>query len=108
MKSKYCQLRFKKEIDSTKELSEIVGKDEPVEKLAKKFLKRLDGFGHKHFKKIRVTEKIDRELEEMYSKKAELKNKTDIESKKDLEQIEEEMAIKYSEEMYQKIKSELK
>ena len=75
MKSKECQLRFKKETDSTKELSKIVEKDEPVEKLANKFLKRINGFVHPHFKKIRVTEKIDRELEEMYSKKAELKNK---------------------------------
>ena len=57
MKSKECQLRFKKEIDSTKELLEIVDKDEPVVKLAKKFLKRLNVFVHKHFKKIRVTEK---------------------------------------------------
>ena len=44
----------------------------------------------------------------MYSQKAELKNKSDPESQKDFKQIEEEMAFKYSEDMYKKIKDELK
>ena len=71
-------------------------------------MKRLDGFVHKYFRKIRVTEKIDTELEEMYFKKAELNSKTDMESKKELEVIEESIASKYLEDMYQTIKSELK
>ena len=57
MKDKECQLRLKKETDETKELSNIVDKDESVEKLAEKFMKRLYGFVHKHFRKIRGTAK---------------------------------------------------
>ena len=44
----------------------------------------------------------------MYSKKAELKNKTDLESKKELENIEKEMVNKYAEENLKKIQTELK
>ena len=49
VKDKECQYRFEKETDDTKELSNIVDKDEPVEKLDKRFMKRLDGFVHKYF-----------------------------------------------------------
>ena len=67
MKNKESQMSYKKETDCTRELSDINDKDESVEKLTKKILKRLDGFVHNNFKKIRVTEKIDKELEKMYS-----------------------------------------
>ena len=82
MKNKECQMSIKKETDYTRELSDIMDKDESVDKLTKYFLKHLDGFVHKNFKKIKVTEQIDKELEEMYSKKAELKTKLDPERKK--------------------------
>ena len=62
MKNKESPMIFKKETDCTRELSDINDKDESVEKLTKKFLKHLDGFVHNNFKKIRVTEKIDKEL----------------------------------------------
>ena len=78
MKKKECQFSFKKETDSSRELSDIINKDESVDILAKKFLKCLDVFVHENFKKIGVTEKIDKELKDMYSKKAELKKKSDL------------------------------
>ena len=91
-----------------KELSKIIDKDECVEKVTKKFLKRLDGYIVKHFKKIRVTEKRDDVLEDMYKKKTQLANKNDEGSKKKLEEVELEMAKLYSEDMYSKIQEELK
>ena len=54
-----------------------------------------------------MTHKVDKELEELYSKKSELKNKTDAISKKKLEELEEKMAEIYSEDMSKKIKDEL-
>ena len=99
---------FKHDTDNTTELSKIFDKNDDIDKLTKKFLKRLDGFLHKIFKKIRVTKKVDKKLESLYTMKSELRNKTDFESKKKLAKIEEEMADTYSEEMFIKIRDELK
>ena len=107
LKDKEGQKNFKQDTDSTTQLSQIFEKDDDIQKLTKKFLKRLDGFISKHFKKIRVTHKVDKELEELYSKKSELKNKTDEISKKKLQELEEKMAEIYSEDMSKKIKDEL-
>ena len=95
-------------MNHTEELSKIIDKHESVDKVTKKFLKRLNGFIVKHFRKIKVTEKTDKKLEEMYQKKTELKNKEDDESKKKLLELELEMAEEYSEDMYRKIHEELK
>ena len=69
--------------------------------------KRLDGFVHENFRTIRVTEKIYTELEKNCFKKADLKSKTHLEGTKEMEVIEESIAKKYSEDIYQKFKSEL-
>ena len=108
LNDKECQKSFKREMDNTSELLNIVEKDEDVDKVTKKFLKRLDGFLHKHFRKIRVTHKVDKKLENLYTKKTELKSKEDAESKKLLDELEIEMAEIYSENMANKIKEELK
>ena len=107
LKSKECQKSFKQDTDETSELSNIIDKDEDIDKITKKFVHRLDGFIKKHFKKVRVTEKVDKDLENLYKQKAELKHKDNRESKKRLEEVEAKMANKYSEEMYMKIKEEL-
>ena len=59
-------------MNTTKDLSKIIDKDKCVEKVNKKFLKRLYGFIVKHFQKIKVTEKKNKILEEMYEKKTQL------------------------------------
>ena len=108
LKDKIGQEKFKYETDNTTDLSRIIDKEDDVEKATKKFLKRLDGFITNSFKKIRVTEKVDEELEELYKKRGELRNQKDAKSKKKLEEVENVMAEKYSETMYQTIKEELK
>ena len=62
-------------------------KNDDIDKLTKGFLKRLDSFLHKNFKKIRVTEKVNKKLESLYTMKSELRNKTDFESNKKLARI---------------------
>ena len=57
-------------------------------------------------KKVLLTDKVDRILEDLYIKKAKLKIKMNPESKEALNQVEEDMAKKYSGDMY-KIKQEL-
>ena len=108
LKDKDSQKRFKQDTDSTKELSNIIDKEHDVEKGTKKFMKRLKGFITKHFKKVKVKEKVDKALEDLYKQKAELKSKKDTASKQKMEEIEAEMADKYAEDMVQKIREELK
>ena len=78
---------FKHDTDNTTELSKIFDKHDDIDKLTKKSLKRLDSFLHKNFKKIRVTEKVDKKLVSLSTMKSELRNKTDFESNKKLARI---------------------
>ena len=108
LKNKECQKGFKHDTDNTKELSDIIDREEDVEKATKKFLKRLNGFITKHFKKVKVIHKVDKELEGLYKEKARLKTMHDTDSETKLEKVEAEMAEKYAEEMVEKIREELK
>ena len=108
LKNKECQKQFKHDTDNTKELSNIIDKEEDIEKATKKFLKRLNGFISKHFRKVKVTNKVDKELETLYKEKAKLKTMHDSFSIKKLEEVESEMAEKYAEDMVEKIREELK
>ena len=72
--------------------------------MADRFLKKLDKVIHKCFKKIRVTEKKDEEKEKLLEKWNVLRAKYDVASKTKLEKVEEELAAKYADENFQKIK----
>ena len=108
LKKKECQEKFRQVTGKTKELTQIEDSNKDLNMATKKLLKRIDGFVHQCFKKIRVTDKVDKELEDLYDLRRELKGKDDSESKIKLKEVEEELANKYSEEMYDKIKGELK
>ena len=95
-------------MDTTRELTNITDKGEDVEKVTKKFMKRLDGFLYKYFQRTRVTNKVDKDLENMYKKRTDLKGEDNPESRKQLEELEIKMADKYSEEMANKIRKEIK
>ena len=53
--------------------------------------------------KIKVTERVDKDMERLYSKRSELRNKEDKESKKQLKGVEKELDEKYAEAMQKKI-----
>ena len=108
LKNKKCQESFKIETDKTNELSKIVESNKNLDIVMKKLFKRIDGFINQCFKKIRVTERIDEKLENLFDERNKLRNKKDIVSKKKLKEVEKELADKYSDEMYDKIKKELK
>ena len=99
--------KFKESTTNTNDLSKIFDSNKNPEIKTNKFMKRLAGFIKNTFKKIKMVEQNDDELEKLYNKRRVLKNKTDAESKIELEQLENEMAEKYSEKMYKKIKEEI-
>ena len=69
LKDKKSQTRFKYETDNATDLSKIINTENYLDIARKKLLKRQDGFITKSFKKIRITEKVDKELEELYQKR---------------------------------------
>ena len=101
------QRKFKEETSYTNELSSIIDQQKPINIVTKKLLRRLKGFIQKSFKKIKITNKPDEILENLYSKRRQLQNNENEDSKKELEKIESELAEKYSEKMYKTIKREI-
>ena len=79
-----------------------------IESIMKKFLKKIEGCLHQSFSKVRVKNKENTELDNLYNQRRILRTKTDNDSKKKLEKIEEELADKFAEENYKIIKEEIK
>ena len=74
----------------------------------KKLLKRIKGFIHSSFKKVRINDKPDPLLESLYSERRLLRTKKDAKSVEKLKHIENELCEKFSESMFKKIMTEVK
>ena len=81
---------------------------QPINIVTNKFIKRVKGFVHECFKKIRIEDKGDKTLEELYKQRRVLRSKTDENSKSKLEKVEDDLAEKYSEKMAKTILKEVK
>ena len=68
-----------------------------------KFIKRLNKTIHKCFRKIRVTEKIDKEKQKLFEKWKKMKNDINCKNKTEFEKLESLLAEKYAEEYVKKI-----
>ena len=71
-------------------------------------IKRIKGFVNQTFKKVRIVEKPDEELETLYTKRRILRSKNNFQSQIELETVEKELSDKYADKMYNKIKKVLK
>ena len=98
---------FKKVMKETKQLSSIIDKDKPLDLVTKQFLKRLNGYIHECFQKVKVVDKPNADLERLFNKRTVLRTKTDNASKKELETVENELSSKYSKVMFKKIMKEV-
>ena len=99
---------FFKATENTDALSKIFDTNKSLEVKTKKFLKRLNGFIQDSFKKVKISEKYDHKLEELYDKRRYLRTKDDGESNLELEAVEKELADRYSDKMFKTIEDELK
>ena len=109
LKNKECQKKFTEVTNSRScHLSQIFDDEkEDLNTSTKKFIKRLDEIIKICFKKIRIKEKTDKHLDELFKKRNMLKNKVDIKSKNELFEIDKELAELCAEMNYNKIKEEL-
>jgi hypothetical protein len=99
---------FKHETTNTDQLSKLIDMEKPIHIVTKKFLKRIDGFVNQCFKKVKIVETEDKKLQELYNTRRLLRTKTDEESQTKIEELNIDLANKYSEVMSKKILSELK
>ena len=99
---------FKKATTETKQLSQIICQDKSLTVVTNKMMKRLKGFIHQCFKKVKIVDKPNEELNDLYNKRQILRTKTDEKSKLELTKLNDELCKKYSDSMFKKIEQELK
>ena len=67
--------KFKRHTSDTKQLSQIIDMEKPFHVVTNKFLKRIKGFIHECFTKVKIVEKPDDVLDNLYNKRRILRNK---------------------------------
>ena len=100
--------RFKKATTETTQLSKLIDKEKSIHLVTKQFIKRLKGFVQECFTKVKIEDKPNTELDNLYNKRTVLRTKSDDKSLSELEEVENELSEKYSESMYRKIMGEVK
>ena len=99
---------FKRVTTNTKQLSEIVDKNKPLNTVTNKLVKRLKGFIHECFRKVKIVDRTNKELELLYHKRRVLRQNKDEFSQNKLEEVENELSSKYSDVMANKVLKEVK
>ena len=75
-------------MSETNHLSQMIDVDKPLDVVTKKFLKRLKGYIHECFKKVKIVDKPNKGLEELYNKRKIIRNKCNIKfSEKEQEEV---------------------
>ena len=106
-KNKFNQDIFQKTTSNTTHLSEVFDTPEDINVQTEKFLKRLNKCIQRSFKKIRVGSRKPTEYETLYARWTELKHKEDNESKLETIKLETELADKFGDNIFDKIKDEI-
>ena len=107
LKNKTYQEMFKEVTNINDYLSAVFDEEGDVNTLAEKFIKRLNKTIAKCFKKVRIKNKTNVNREDDFTKWRELKknnNKSDNNSKLEIEELENRLAEEYAKEYFDKIK----
>ena len=73
----------------------ILENDKDLNSSTKKFIKRINCFIHECFKKIRISEKTNSDIDDLFHQRRVFRNKNDDMSKIELEKVEEELASEW-------------
>ena len=109
LKNEECQKAFREATETENNngyLSSVFDEEGDINIVTEKFMKRLQKTIFKCFKKVRIKERVDIKKEEMFRKWREMKNNVDDMKKVEFEEIENQLATKYSEEFFERIKEE--
>jgi hypothetical protein len=94
LKNKDCQAKFKKMTSNSSILTSAFYNSEDLNTCTKQFLKSLNQFIRKYFKKIQIVDKPNKETEELFDQRRilkNLKNLKDDKSKRELEEVENKL-----------------
>jgi hypothetical protein len=107
LKNMECQQIFKEATSNTDVLSDLFDNKKDLNSCTNKFLKRLDGFIHECFMKIRISDKKNTEIDQLFQKRRILRSKDDDSSKDELQKVEEELASRCAEDNRRMIMEEI-
>ena len=105
LKNKECQKKFHKETSKNTYLSSAFDDEGDINEQVNTFLKRLNKVQHKCFTKIKVTEQIDKETDELYKEWRRMQSKPNEINKEELKEVEDKLADKIAKN-YRTIKTE--
>ena len=94
LKNKECQKKFNKETSNNTYLSSAFDEEGDINEQVNIFLKRLNKLQHKCFKKIKVTEQIDKETDKLYKEWRRIQSKPNETNKEELKEVEDQLAEK--------------
>ena len=107
LKNKDDQKKFKEITSHETYLSEVFDNIDNLNCATDEFIRRLNKVIKDTFKKIRIKDKPNKEIEELFEKRKLLRNKKDNISKIMLEDVEVKLAEKCAETNFNKIKAEI-
>ena len=107
LKDKTCQEKFKNMTSQIGKISSAFNDEDDIDTCTKKLINNLDDCIRKCFNKIRITDKPNKQIEELFNRRTKLRNKKDIESMKELEDIESNLAELCAKDNYEKIMEEI-
>jgi hypothetical protein len=105
--NKVNQEKFKVVTSNCPSLSDVFDTEEDLNIQTEQFLKRLDKCIKKSFKKVRLGTKKPTEYETLYARWVETRHKEDIASKVECLKLETELADKFADNIFEKIKEEV-
>ena len=91
------QKEFLKLTEETDELVNIFKTNQSLTVQTKRLIKRINGFVHQSFRKVKIETKPDLKLEKLYNRRNYLRTREDDISMEELEKLEDTLAEKYSE-----------
>ena len=107
LKNKECQLKFFDLTSKTNILTDAFNDKEDINTCTKKFIKNLNSCIRICFRKVRITEKTNKEIENLFNRRRILRNKNDVKNKQELEKVESKLAELCAKYNYDKIKDEI-
>ena len=107
LKNKEGQEKFKQLTSNSTMLTDIVSSKDDINICTKKFLKSLNQCIRKSFKKIRITDKPNIEIESLFNQRRKLRSSRDEKSRCELEEVEKKLADFCAQSNYEKIKEEI-
>ena len=107
LKNKDCQKKFKDLTSQTGILSSAFKSGDDLDACTRQYIKNLNQCIRKCFKKIRISDRPNKEIEELFNQRRLLRNKNDETSIKELEDVERKLAEKCAKDNYHKIMEEV-